>query len=214
MRLTFPLAIACALALMFLVTPAARAWSNKEHLQLTRIAAEQLLARPDTPPAMKEWLLRGLGGRPMTMDEEKGYFFRARVGIITRGVDGLPYWGTLPDMFALTDQRDRVVAPFGVGERLLHFIDCEFFNPDPNKRSYVHDLSHKPRVEDFPRDMKDERYAKAGMLPFRVEDCYKRLVEEFALTPRKLDLAQCAKQDREERAKWADYVKIAKIEPQ
>ena len=43
---------------------------------------------------------------------------------------------------------------------------------------------------------------------------HKRLVEEFALTPRKLDLAQCAQQDREERAKWADYVRIARIEPQ
>jgi tripartite-type tricarboxylate transporter receptor subunit TctC len=42
----------------------------------------------------------------------------------------------------------------------------------------------------------------------------KRLVEEFALTPRTLDLAQCAQQDREERAKWADYVRIARIEPQ
>ena len=43
---------------------------------------------------------------------------------------------------------------------------------------------------------------------------HKRLIEEFALTPRKLDLAQCAAQDREERAKGAEYVKIAKIEPQ
>ena len=42
----------------------------------------------------------------------------------------------------------------------------------------------------------------------------KRLVDEFALTPRKLDLTQCAQQDRDERAKWADYVRIAKIEPQ
>jgi tripartite-type tricarboxylate transporter receptor subunit TctC len=42
----------------------------------------------------------------------------------------------------------------------------------------------------------------------------KRLTDEFALTPHKLDLAQCAEQDRDERAKWADYVKIAKIEPQ
>ena len=42
----------------------------------------------------------------------------------------------------------------------------------------------------------------------------KRLTDEFALTPRKLDLAQSAAQDREERAKWADYVRIAKIEPQ
>jgi tripartite-type tricarboxylate transporter receptor subunit TctC len=42
----------------------------------------------------------------------------------------------------------------------------------------------------------------------------KRLTDEFALLPRRLDLAQCAEQDREERAKWADYVKIARIEPQ
>jgi tripartite-type tricarboxylate transporter receptor subunit TctC len=45
-------------------------------------------------------------------------------------------------------------------------------------------------------------------------DINKRLTEEFALTPLKLDLAQCAQQDRDERAKWADYVKIARIEPQ
>ena len=42
----------------------------------------------------------------------------------------------------------------------------------------------------------------------------KRLVEEFALSQRTLDLAQCAEEDRSERAKWAQYVKIAKIEPQ
>ena len=42
----------------------------------------------------------------------------------------------------------------------------------------------------------------------------KRLTDEFALTARSLSLEQCAAQDREERAKWADYVKIARIEPQ
>ena len=42
----------------------------------------------------------------------------------------------------------------------------------------------------------------------------KRLTEEFALTAKALTLEQCAAQDREERAKWADYVKIARIEPQ
>ena len=46
------------------------------------------------------------------------------------------------------------------------------------------------------------------------ETIHKRLTEEFALKPLRLDLAQCAAQDREERAKWAQYVKIAKIEPQ
>ncbi len=42
----------------------------------------------------------------------------------------------------------------------------------------------------------------------------KRLAEEFALTSRPLTLEQCAQQDRDERAKWAEYVKIARIEPQ
>ena len=41
-----------------------------------------------------------------------------------------------------------------------------------------------------------------------------RLVNEFALTAKPLTLAQCAAQDREERAKWAEYVKIACIEAQ
>ncbi|HYR67403.1 MAG TPA: tripartite tricarboxylate transporter substrate binding protein [Reyranella sp.] len=41
-----------------------------------------------------------------------------------------------------------------------------------------------------------------------------RLVNEFALTAKPLSLEQCAAQDREERAKWADYVRIARIEPQ
>jgi tripartite-type tricarboxylate transporter receptor subunit TctC len=42
----------------------------------------------------------------------------------------------------------------------------------------------------------------------------KRLTDEFALSARPLTLEQCAAQDREERAKWAEYVKIAKIEAQ
>ena len=41
-----------------------------------------------------------------------------------------------------------------------------------------------------------------------------RLVNEFALTAKPLSLEQCAAQDREERAKWADYVRIARIDPQ
>jgi hypothetical protein len=37
---------------------------------------------------------------------------------------------------------------------------------------------------------------------------------EFALDARPLSLEQCAAQDREERAKWAESVKIAGIEAQ
>jgi tripartite-type tricarboxylate transporter receptor subunit TctC len=42
----------------------------------------------------------------------------------------------------------------------------------------------------------------------------KRLVEEFNLSPRRMDLVQCADYDRGERERWAKYIKIAKIEPQ
>jgi tripartite-type tricarboxylate transporter receptor subunit TctC len=45
-------------------------------------------------------------------------------------------------------------------------------------------------------------------------DIANRLANEFALSSRPLTLEQCAAQDREERAKWADYVRIARIEPQ
>jgi tripartite-type tricarboxylate transporter receptor subunit TctC len=45
-------------------------------------------------------------------------------------------------------------------------------------------------------------------------DIHKRLTDEFALNSRPLTLEQCAAQDRDERAKWAEYVKIARIEPQ
>ncbi len=45
-------------------------------------------------------------------------------------------------------------------------------------------------------------------------DIHNRLVNEFALTARPLSLEQCAAQDRDERAKWADDVRIARIEPQ
>lgn len=45
-------------------------------------------------------------------------------------------------------------------------------------------------------------------------DNNKRLIDEFALTAKPFTLEECAAEDREQRAKWADYVKIAKIEPQ
>jgi tripartite-type tricarboxylate transporter receptor subunit TctC len=45
-------------------------------------------------------------------------------------------------------------------------------------------------------------------------DIHKRLTDEFALNSRPLTLEQCAAQDHEERTKWAEYVKIARIEPQ
>ena len=45
-------------------------------------------------------------------------------------------------------------------------------------------------------------------------EIHDRLINEFALAAKPLTLEQCAAQDREERAKWAEYVKIARIEAQ
>ncbi len=171
-------AVIGAVLLSLVLSCHAFGWSNKEHLQLTRIAAERLIARQDTPAPMKEWLLKGLG-RAMSIEEEREYFLHQRIGIIPRGADGLSYWAVMPDMLALTETPDRKTMPYGVHERMLHFLDCEYFMPDESKRRYVHDLSHKPALTDFPRDLHDARYQRAGMLPFRIADCYREVVSNL-----------------------------------
>lgn len=151
------------------------AWSNKEHIQLTRIAAEQLILDPDTPPAIKEWLKKGIAGGPQSLDEEKEYLLHKRVGLLARGVDGLPFWSVMPDMIGMID-REKLVEPLGVPEHKLHYIDVEYFMPDAAARKYAPDLSHKPALKDFPKDASDIRYQRAGMLPFAVEHAYGELV--------------------------------------
>lgn len=160
----------------------ASAWSTKEHILLTRLAAERLIADPATVPDMRDWLRRGLR-HDRTLADEKEFLLHNRIGAQPRGADGLAFWAVMPDIEAVlsgSGDRERKVEPFGVPERLLHYVDIEFFYPDPAKRSYVDDLSHKPSLADFPRDIHDERWAKAGMLPFRVEQCYQQLVKELA----------------------------------
>jgi hypothetical protein len=53
-----------------------------------------------------------------------------------------------------------------------------------------------------------------GIVPHERSPPYPELPTEFALDAKPLSLEQCAAQDREERAKWADYLKIARIEAQ
>src|SRR5262245_61134935 len=100
--------------LSFLRSPVAHAWCNKEHIQLTRIAAERLIADPSTPPEMVAWLKSAQPGL-MTMEQEKDYFMRARVGAYPRGADGICFWVTVPDLIANGNQ-DKV-EPFDVSER-------------------------------------------------------------------------------------------------
>lgn len=186
---------------LWLAAAPANAWSNKEHIQLTRLAAEWLIADPQTPSAMKDWLRQACPG-VRDLEQEREYFLKNRVGLIPRGVDGLPYWATVPDMMAMVSEKK--VEPFGVNERMLHYVDLEQFIKEEPKRRYRHDLSNKPFDFDIPPSMKDDKWKRAGMLPFRVEQCYAQLV--LALREKRL-VDQPGKFPRDEHAaKWAGYL--------
>lgn len=191
------------LLLVLLAPTSTFAWSNKEHMQLTRIAAYRLIASDNTPPAMKDWLRKGLG-TPMDLAAEKQWFMTERIGIIVRTTDPLAYWAAMPDMMVMADLPSKKIEPWGVHERLLHYVDLEFFQADAARRAYKHDLSNKPKIDDIPDDPKDPRWAKAGMLPFRVRECHQKLVAAI----RAGKLADTPGQyPRDEHAiKWAGYL--------
>jgi len=180
----------------------ALAWSNKEHIQLTRIAAQQLMIDPDTPPAMKEWLKKGIAGGPQMLEEEKEFLLHKRVGLAPRGVDGLPFWAVMPDLMSMIE-RDKPVEKFGVSEQKLHFIDVEVFMP-AGAQKYAPDLSHKPALKDFPRDIADPRYKEAGMLPFAVEYAYSELVR--CLKANRLEDREGQFPRDDHAMKWAGYL--------
>ena len=203
-RLILPLLCLAALA-----GPPARAWSNKEHLQLTRIAAAGLLADPRTPPDMKQWL-RDACPDLLNEAQEREYWLKRRVGLVPRGaVDGIPYWAIVPDMLALmggSGESEKKVDPFGVGERLLHVVDLEYFQWEENRRRYRHDGKNKPDLATFDKftNWNDDRWKKAGMLPFRVEQCYRQLVK--TLREKKLTDKMGQFPRDEHAAKWAGYL--------
>lgn len=180
------------------------AWSAKEHIQLTRLAVAELLADPKTPPAMKDWLRKAVPNMPAKPDMagEKDYFMHTAVGKEPKGVTGLLLMAVEPDNRAFADPKDSVVEPFGVHERLLHYIDLELFITGDGQRVYKHDLSNKPKLEDISRDPKDPRYQQAGMLPFAVEHCYKQLVK--SIQENRLDETPDSKDDNA--VKWAGYL--------
>jgi hypothetical protein len=195
----------CALALSLCLASSAFAWGTKEHIQLTRIAAERLIEDPSTPPEMKQWLRTILHER-LDMEAERQWFMTQRQGIVPRGVDGVAFWCVMPDMTVAMEGRgqEKKIEPFGVSERLLHYIDLELFVTGDQKREYRHDLSAKPKLENIPRDMKDQRYIQAGMLPFRVVDCYEKLVKDLRAGKLSDKPGQYPKD--EHAAKWAGYL--------
>lgn len=96
---TLCLVLFCCLA----GAPRAMAWSTKEHVLLTRLAAIRLLARADTPPEMKAWLREALPGIGPDVASQRDFLMHARLGPFPRGVDGLTFWVIVPDLQALID---------------------------------------------------------------------------------------------------------------
>jgi len=186
------------------LTPAASAWSSKEHIQLTRIAVERLIADPSTPPAMKQWLQQQVQGLT-DMDGEKEYLLHKHIGAAPTEFKGILGYATRPDDHAFKDPPEAKITVFNVHEKLMHYIDLELFLPGDAKREYRPDLSGRPRLEDFPHDKADPRYVQAGYLPLRIEYVYNKLVE--AIRAGRLDHSSEMLESEEDSApRWAGYL--------
>src|SRR4051812_11558585 len=96
------------LAFLLVFASRAHAWSYKEHIQLTRLAAERIVADPQTPPEMKAWLVQiTLGLKDMA--GEKEYFLHTHVGRDVSVFKGLERWAAMPDVLA-----QEKVPEFGI----------------------------------------------------------------------------------------------------
>lgn len=181
------------------------AWSGKEHVQLTRLAAMRLIADPQTPPAMKDWL-RDI--TPGLTDEagEREFLMTARVQAkLENSGGGVLYWAMEPDERRARDGRNAKRPPFDQPERLMHFIDLELFLTGERKRGYQEDFSGLPPIENIPRDPKDERFVQAGYLPFALEHAYQQLVK--AIRENRLKPAEGVGDLEDDSAmRWAGYL--------
>jgi hypothetical protein len=169
-----------AIAVLLGSTTPAWSWSYKEHVAITRLAVQRLLADEATPPEMKAWL-REVAPDAGDLVDVRAFVVDRHLGPTTQGLRGLSYWAVHPD----TD-RSTPVPALASTERLMHYVDLEFFHPDPARQRYADDLSGLPEVRDVPRDPADPVFKQAGYLPFRVEQCYDELVtsiREGRLTP-------------------------------
>src|SRR5438067_168756 len=117
-------AIICAL----LLSSRVNAWSSKEYIPLTRIAAERLVGDPVTPSAMKEWLRKYVTGLTDIAGEEE-YLLHKHIGITTGELDGILKYVIRPNDHA-RDAQGPKIPEFNVPEKQMHFIDVEMFLPN------------------------------------------------------------------------------------
>jgi hypothetical protein len=197
---------AAAAAALFLaaLAPAAHAWSHKEHIQFTRLAAMRIIADPTAPQDLKDWLKANTVLLP-SMEAERDWFLHQAIGNEPEKakLTGLCWWVTVPDIEA-QDRSAPKKPPFGQQERLNHYIDLEFFNPVNEKKTYQLDLSSLPALQDIPRDFKDPTYVRAGYLPLAREDAYKNFVA--AVRAGKLGPDKDKPDDQDHAVRWCAYL--------
>ncbi len=169
--------ISCIMFFVLVAAPHAWGWSTKEHILLTRLAVQQLLNDPATPPGLKQWVAKACPDAG-TLQDAENFFKYARVGIVPPGVVGASYWCVMPDINA-NSAKDVNVEPFGVPERLLHFVDLEYFHSGDTQPSFATGGAHCPKPADVPNDLRDPRWKNAGMLPLRIVDCAARMTQEL-----------------------------------
>jgi hypothetical protein len=220
----------CIVPLLHHTTPAL-GWSTKEHIQMTRITALHLIEDPSTPGAMKQWLRDAAPGL-LTMGQEREWWMSRRIGPVPRDADGLMFWAVMPDMEALMDRDRRKVEPFDVPERLLHYIDLEYFGPQPPTKPTTRPQPSgpellatrptesepatqpamlikpspqlKPTLADVPRSLTDPRLKDAGMLPHRVQQSFDELVRQLRAGRLIDEPGQYPRDDHA--ARWAGYL--------
>ena len=151
---------------------AARAWSIKEHVVLTEIAAMRLVADPSTPDGLRAFLSQALSRSP-TLAEQRHYYAHERTASEADRATTLEWHAIAPDLVG-----KDAMSHWGVPLKSLHYVDLELFHP--KVQTYRPDLSALPAVSDLPRDPRDPRWAEAGMVPFGVEDAAKRMTEALA----------------------------------
>ena len=164
-----------AFVVVMLLASPSFAWSFKEHIFLTRLAVQQLLADPTTPAEMKTWLQEVCPDAGDRADLRR-LMVEEQIGRDPQGLVGLSRWVLVPDQARDMDG-DAKVMPFDQPEAPMHYLDAELFKAGNGDKSYRHDLSNKPAFTDVPRTWDgDDRFPQAGYLPYRTEQVYNDLV--------------------------------------
>jgi hypothetical protein len=150
-------------------------WSHQGHILLTRLAALRIINDPTAPQGLRDFLRQNM---PHTLDECKSL---ATVEVVGGNLDdepqytsGLDGWATMPDRIQQTPEGKQPIAPYGLPESQMHFMDMEYFS---QKAVYKDDLSNKPDIATIPHDVNDPRWKRSGFVPFRVEEMYHKLAE-------------------------------------